>query len=65
MKIPKQNITIRVLKIEEIRTFIYFLHNLLQYVDNDILESYCNLKQKILWDLKKTLENSELKPKSG
>ena len=65
VKIPKQNITIRVLKIEEKRTFIYFLHNLLQYVDNDILESYCNLKQKILWDLKKTLENSELKPKSG
>lgn len=65
VKIPKQKITIRLLKIEEKRTFIFFLHNLLQYVDNDILESYCSLKQKILWDLKKELENIELKPLSG
>ena len=65
VKIPKQKITIRLLKIEEKRTFIFFLHNLLQYVDNDILESNCSLKQKILWDLKKELENIELKPLSG
>lgn len=65
VKIPKQNIRLRLLEIEEKRTFIYFLHILLQYVDNDILESYCKLKQKILWDLKKEFEKSELKPQSG
>ena len=56
IQIPKQKINLRILKIFEEKTFIIFTHIILQYIDNDILESYSTLKQKILWNIKKEIE---------
>lgn len=56
IQIPKQKINLQILEIFEEKTFIIFTHIILQYIDNDILESYSTLKQKILWNLKKEIE---------
>ena len=56
IQIPKQKINLRIRKIFEEKTFIIFTHIILQYIDNDILESYSTLKQKILWNIKKEIE---------
>lgn len=56
IQIPKQKINLQIIKIFEDKTFIIFTHIILQYLDNDILESYSTLKQKILWNIKKEIE---------
>lgn len=54
--IPKQNIKILLIEVNNVTTFISFEHTILDYIDNDVLSRYSRLKKKILWDIKHIIE---------
>ena len=55
--IPKQRIKIKLIKIDEFKTMVFFTHQIMQYIDYDILGSYSFIKKKALWEIKNLLEN--------
>ena len=55
--IPKQRIIIKLIKIDEFKTMVFFSHQIIQYIDYDILGSYSFIKKKALWEIKNLLEN--------
>ena len=55
--IPKQRIIIKLIKIDEFKTMVFFSHQIMQYIDYDILGSYSFIKKKALWEIKNLLEN--------
>ncbi len=55
--IPKQKIIIKLIKVDEFSCIIIYCHQIMQFLDSDILNSYSFIKKKSLWDIKKLLEN--------
>ncbi len=55
--LPKQRIKIKLIKIDEFKTMVFFSHQIMQYIDYDILGSYSFIKKKALWEIKTLLEN--------
>lgn len=55
--IPKQKIIIKLIKVDEFSCIIIYCHQIMQFLDCDILNSYSFIKKKSLWDIKKLLEN--------
>ena len=54
--VPKQRIIMKLIKINNFHTMIIFKHEIMQYLDYNIIKSYSFVKKKALWDIKFLLE---------
>jgi hypothetical protein len=55
--IPKQRIKLKIIKIDENNSMLFYSHQILQFLDSDILGSYSFIKKKTLWEIKGLIEN--------
>ena len=56
--IPKQNIYIKIININNNSCLFFFTHKIKQFLPSQYINSYSIIKQKTLWLLKSTLENN-------
>ena len=56
--VPKQRIIMKLIKINNFHTMIIFKHEIMQYLDYNIIKSYSFVKKKALWDIKTLLEKN-------
>ena len=56
--IPKQNISIKIININNNSCLLFFTHNIKQFLSSDSINSYSIIKQKTLWLLKSTIEEN-------
>ena len=54
--IPKQQIIMKFIKISTFQTMMIFKHEIMQYLDYNVITSYSFVKKKALWDIKFLLE---------
>ena len=54
--VPKQRIIMKLIKINNFHTMIIFKHEIMQYLDYNIIKSF--VKKKALWDIKTLLEKN-------
>ena len=54
--ILKQRIIIKMIKIKNFNTMIIFKHEIMEYLDYNVIKSYSFVKKKSLWDIKSLLE---------
>ena len=54
--IPKQRIIIKMIKIKNFNTMIIVKHEIMEYLDYNVIKSYSFVKKKSLWDIKSLLE---------
>ena len=59
VSIPHQKVILKLLKLNENKTFLIFKHIILEYIPYDILMSYSSTKKKILKNLKSVLEGKK------
>ena len=55
--IPSQNISIKIININNKSCFLFFIHKMKQFISSDIINNYSLIKQKTLWLLKSIIEN--------
>ena len=55
--IPKQNINLKIININNNSCLFFFIHKMKQFLFSDFLSNYSLIKQKTLWLLKAALEN--------
>ena len=48
----------KLIKINNFHTMIIFKHEIMQYLDYNIIKSYSFVKKKALWDIKTLLEKN-------
>ena len=56
--IPKQQIIMKFIKISTFQTMMIFKHEIMQYLDYNVITSYSFVKKKALWDIKTLLEKN-------
>jgi hypothetical protein len=56
--IPKQNISIKIISINNNSCLVFFTHNIKQFLYCNSINSYSIIKQKTLWLLKSTIEEN-------
>jgi len=55
--IPSQNISIKIININNKSCLLIFTHKMKQFISSDIINNYSLIKQKTLWLLKSIIEN--------
>ena len=55
--IPSQNISIKIININNKSCLLFFTHKMKQFISSDIISNYSLIKQKTLWLLKSIIEN--------
>jgi hypothetical protein len=55
--IPSQNISIKIININNKSCLLFFTHKMKQFISSDIINNYSLIKQKTLWLLKSIIEN--------
>ena len=59
MPIPKQNISVKIININNNSCLLFFTHNIKQFLYCDSINGYSLIKQKTLWLLKSSIEGDK------